>query len=149
MAPVNPVAPARRFWGAGVTALAAILVCGSLAETASQTEHGSASAITSGKETFLEYCAACHGDRGTGNGPAASALRKRPPNLRTLAKRKGGFSAADVEAAIRGVEVSIPAHGSPEMPVWGHYFTAVDRTDADAQQRITNLVTFIESLQFK
>ena len=147
MSTIHPVAPARRL--CGVAALAVILLCGSLVETASQTERGSASALASGKETFLEYCAVCHGDRGTGNGPAAPALKKRPPNLRTLAKRKGGFSAADVEAAIRGVEVTIPAHGSPEMPIWGHYFTAVDRTDAEAQQRITNLVAFIESLQFK
>ncbi|MBI4503813.1 MAG: c-type cytochrome [Gemmatimonadetes bacterium] len=34
-----------------------------------------------GKATFETQCAACHGSRGRGDGPAASALNPRPANL--------------------------------------------------------------------
>ena len=102
-----------------------------------------------GAESFRDYCSACHGDRGKGNGPAAPSLTPRPSDLTTIAKRKGRFSAADVEATIKGSDTLPPAHGSRAMPVWGPFFTAVDRNDAEAQARITSLVKFIESIQVK
>ena len=46
--------------------------------------------VTSGKETFLRYCASCHGENGTGNGPAADALKPPPSDLTTLSKRHEG-----------------------------------------------------------
>ena len=131
-------------------AIIPILVFGSVAAGAGQTsDRGSPSVSVGGKESFVQFCASCHGAKGKGNGPAASALRTRPADLTTIAKRKGKFSAVDVEAAIRGSDVLVPAHGSAEMPVWGHYFTAVDRNDHEARVRIANLVKFIESIQVK
>ena len=35
---------------------------------------------------FRRYCAQCHGLDATGDGPVASALKKKPANLTTLAK---------------------------------------------------------------
>jgi len=40
-----------------------------------------------GQETFLKYCASCHGKTGTGDGPAAFVLKTPPPDLTTLSKR--------------------------------------------------------------
>ena len=42
-----------------------------------------------GKRVYAERCAPCHGDDGTGNGPAAPALEPRPRNFRDAAFWKG------------------------------------------------------------
>jgi mono/diheme cytochrome c family protein len=44
----------------------------------------------SGSEMYREYCAACHGVSGKGNGPAAPALKTTPTDLTQLAARNGG-----------------------------------------------------------
>jgi hypothetical protein len=44
-----------------------------------------ATAAAFGKQTYLEYCAVCHGPDGRGTGPAASALKDPPADLTTLA----------------------------------------------------------------
>jgi mono/diheme cytochrome c family protein len=49
-----------------------------------------ATSPTSATEMYTAYCAVCHGVDGKGNGPAAEALRVRPPDLTTLAKKNGG-----------------------------------------------------------
>jgi mono/diheme cytochrome c family protein len=41
----------------------------------------------SGKETFLRYCASCHGNDNEGNGPTAFAMRKPLSDLTTLSRR--------------------------------------------------------------
>ena len=41
-------------------------------------------------DTYNSYCAICHGPQAKGNGPAATALKKVPPDLTTIAKRNGG-----------------------------------------------------------
>src|SRR5271154_4968759 len=43
-----------------------------------------------GKETFLKYCASCHGEDAKGNGPAALALKPPPADLTTLSGRHDG-----------------------------------------------------------
>jgi len=43
-----------------------------------------------GRQTYKDYCAACHGSEGKGHGPVARSLRKAPPDLTTLAKRRSG-----------------------------------------------------------
>ena len=45
-----------------------------------------------GRDSFDRYCASCHGADGRGGGPVASALRTRPTDLTTLARRNGGTS---------------------------------------------------------
>jgi len=39
---------------------------------------------------FKSNCAPCHGVSGAGDGPVASALKKKPPPLSTLSTRHGG-----------------------------------------------------------
>lgn len=104
----------------------------------------------SGKEMFKIYCAVCHGTDAKGNGPAASAMKTLPPDLTALAQKNGGkYPAAHVASVIRG-QAALPSHGSEDMPVWGQLFSSISQGhEAQVQQRTTNLVTYIETLQAK
>jgi mono/diheme cytochrome c family protein len=103
---------------------------------------------TSGAETYREYCAVCHGKTGKGDGSAASALKVRPPDLGTLARRHGGkFPNAYVSNVLRN-GVKVAAHGTAEMPIWGPLFLAIDSSfQSQTNLRITNLTNYIKSLQ--
>jgi mono/diheme cytochrome c family protein len=107
-------------------------------------------ASNSGKEMFNSYCAVCHGKDAKGNGPAASAMKTPPTDLTTLAQKEGGkYPAAHVAAVIRG-QASTPSHGSQDMPIWGPLFSSISQgRQGVVQQRITNLVSYIEGLQAK
>lgn len=75
-----------------------------------------------GRELFLDYCAGCHGDDASGNGPAADALNPPPPDLTQISKRAGGtFPAAHIVDVIT-YGGNIAAHGQGTMPVWGKFF---------------------------
>jgi mono/diheme cytochrome c family protein len=104
----------------------------------------------SGKEMYEAYCASCHGATGEGNGPAASALKTPPSDLTAIAKNNGGkFPSAHVYEIVKG-SASTPAHGSADMPVWGPVFLRLSQSrDAEVHQRITNLTSYIQSLQKK
>ncbi len=104
----------------------------------------------SGKEMYKSYCAVCHGLDGKGNGPAASAMKTSPTDLTTLAQKDAGkYPASHVAAVIRG-QAMTPSHGSQDMPVWGQLFSSISQGhEGQVQQRITNLVSYIETLQAK
>ncbi len=104
----------------------------------------------SGKEMYNSYCAVCHGTDGKGAGPAASAMKTPPTDLTVLAKNSGGkYPASHVASVIRG-QATTASHGSQDMPVWGPLFSSISQGhDAQVQQRISNLVAYIESLQAK
>lgn len=104
----------------------------------------------SGKEMFNSYCAVCHGTDGKGNGPAAPAMKTPPVDLTDLAKKDGGkYPSAHVAAVIRG-QAGPASHGSQDMPMWGPLFSSISQGhDAQVQQRIANLVTYIDGLQTK
>ena len=104
-------------------------------------------ASVEGRDNFVAYCAVCHGDDAKGNGPAAPAMKAPVPDLTTFAQRKKGkFSAVDVEQIIRGTgKTQTPAHGVAEMPIWGNVFLYEDR--ARSTLRISNLVKYIQSIQ--
>lgn len=104
---------------------------------------------TSGKEMYRAYCAACHGLEGKGDGPVAPLLRTPPADLTQLARKNGGkFPGAQVAKELKSVYQA--PHGSPEMPIWGPFFTELSpSSEALGTLRITNIVTYIQSLQFK
>jgi mono/diheme cytochrome c family protein len=104
----------------------------------------------SGKDMYNNYCAVCHGKDGKGNGPAASAMKTPPTDLSALAGKNGGkYPAAHVASVIRGQAIT-PSHGSQDMPVWGPLFSSISQGhDSQVQQRIANLVTYIEGIQTK
>jgi mono/diheme cytochrome c family protein len=107
---------------------------------------------TSGKEMYNQYCAPCHGVDGKGNGPAASAMKAQPTDLTQLARKHDGkYPANSVASVLRfGDGAGAGAHGSAQMPVWGPLLQSLDKFhDTVAQQRIANIVGYIESLQVK
>ena len=65
---------------------------------------GTAAERQDGKATYEQYCASCHGTAGKGDGPVASGLTTRPPDLTQFAKEAGGhFCTADDPQAGRAV----------------------------------------------
>jgi mono/diheme cytochrome c family protein len=106
---------------------------------------------SSGREMYMAYCASCHGSTGTGNGPAAPALKTAPTDLTQLAKKNGGkFPDAKVQQAIKGDPDMPSAHGSQGMPVWGPIFLSLgQRNQAQTQLRIHNLTNYLASIQQK
>lgn len=79
--------------------------------------------LTKGNTLYLNFCASCHGLKGRGDGPVASELKKKPRNLTTLREELGNaFTREAIKTLIDGR--SMPrAHGSPEMPIWGEWFS--------------------------
>jgi mono/diheme cytochrome c family protein len=106
--------------------------------------------VSSGKEMYHAYCAACHGNDGRGDGPASAALKSSPSDLTVLARRNAGrFPELRVFSAING-DLRVTAHGSKDMPTWGAVFRQMDSADVAAVKlRIRNLTMYIESLQAK
>ena len=81
-----------------------------------------AASIADGMALFGEHCAACHGPRAAGDGPAAATLQPRPPDLR--AHHVALHTAGDIFWWI--------TNGRPPMPAFG------DRLDADARWHLIN-----------
>jgi mono/diheme cytochrome c family protein len=111
--------------------------------------------INAGKKEFLRSCAACHGEEGTGNGPAASTLNVKPADLTRMAARHGGtflFWRTYEKIAGRD-EQDIRGHGTREMPIWGERFRfepkAGDDYNTSVRGRILSLVHYLQSIQVK
>ena len=106
---------------------------------------------TSGQEMYSTYCAACHGVKATGNGPAAEALKTPPPNLTILSQTNGGVFPADRVRTVLQFGVMTSAHGSAEMPVWGDLLRTLHSTSPNTSmvvnQRILNLTNYIRQIQ--
>jgi mono/diheme cytochrome c family protein len=104
----------------------------------------------SGKEMFTQYCAPCHGADGKGHGPAASAMKVAPTDLTQLSKTHDGKYPANSVASVLRFGNGPGAHGSADMPLWGPLFQSLDKFhDTTVQQRSSNIVTYIETLQAK
>lgn len=112
-----------------------------------------ASAPQDGRDTFLRYCASCHGPEGRGDGPLAATLTKPPADLTQLAKKNGGrFDEHAVMAFIDGRR-QVAAHGSRDMPVWGAVFEEERRGEPyPAYQSLLKsrfLVDYLRTIQEK
>jgi mono/diheme cytochrome c family protein len=138
--------------GVAILVMISAFAAAQAAENAPQLKHVpiTNAPSNSGKEMFHSYCAVCHGTDGKGNGPAAQAMKTPPTDLTLLAQKNGGkYPSAHVAAVIRG-QASTPSHGSQDMPIWGPLFSSISQGhEGQIQQRVTNLVSYIESLQAK
>jgi len=126
-----------------------ILSLGGTKVDAQTVRQGTAPRIQSleGVDTYKAYCAVCHGPSAKGDGPAATAFKKVPADLTTIAKRNGGkFSPTDVEAVIMGQQV-MASHGSRDMPIWGPVFQALAPDSSVVKLRVANLVNYLKSIQ--
>lgn len=87
-----------------------------------------------GKAMYDQFCAACHGTSGKGDGPAAAALNPRPRD-HTDAKYMATLKDQDIIKVTK--EGGAAVGKSPLMPPWGGQFT---------DQQIQDLVAHIRSL---
>ena len=85
-----------------------------------------------GKHLFLQYCAACHGDEGRGDGQNASNLKPPPPDL-TISK--SSRDAAYIRKAI--AEGTAGVGRSPLSPPWGRSLSG---------QQIDDLVAYCQAI---
>jgi len=104
-----------------------------------------------GASIFRNYCAACHGLEGRGNGPASKALKREVPDLTRLSQRNdGAFPALHVRTIIMfGADDLLPAHGSKEMPIWGPIFHEIEFDRDLGNVRLENVTKYLESIQRK
>jgi mono/diheme cytochrome c family protein len=108
-------------------------------------------AVRVGHHYFIQYCSACHGVEGRGDGPAASALQTPPADLTRIAQRRGGYFPVDEIVAHIDGRSSMPAHGHREMPVWGERFGEIVGRDAlgeaVVQSHLQFLIEYLQAIQ--
>jgi mono/diheme cytochrome c family protein len=103
-----------------------------------------------GQETFLKYCASCHGKTAKGDGPAAFVFRTPPADLTTLSKRHEDKFPAGYVSVVLTFGQSFASHGSEDMPIWGVRFKTLDPVrDPTGQKHIDEVVAYLRSLQVK
>jgi mono/diheme cytochrome c family protein len=104
-----------------------------------------------GATIFRNNCAACHGLKGRGDGPASKALNRKVPDLTGLSQRNGGtFPTAQVRTTIMfGKDDLLPAHGSKTMPIWGPIFHQIEFDQDLGDVRLENITKYLESIQRK
>ncbi|MFZ1122293.1 MAG: cytochrome c [Candidatus Binataceae bacterium] len=112
-------------------------------------------AAKTGKQDFEEDCASCHGKDGRGDGEALFVIPGiKPPDLTKLSSNnRGVFPAEEVYQSIDG-RAGIPAHSRLDMPFWGTVFQEggkefTPESEAKAKERISNIVSYIKSIQQK
>lgn len=106
-----------------------------------------------GEALFGFYCATCHGNSATGNGPMSPSLVVAPADLTTLAARNAGvFPTNRVVMRIDGRDPLV-SHGSM-MPVYGDFFEGSDVvTKAETgqpimtSQPIVDLLAYLQGIQ--
>ncbi len=96
--------------------------------------------VLSGAQLYSTFCASCHGSTAHGDGPVAPLLKTAVPDLTLFAARRGGvFSPKEMQRIIDG-RISIAAHGTREMPVWGRELYGYDGKDAVRRKRVNEMI---------
>ncbi len=106
-----------------------------------------------GAQLFSDYCAACHGTTGKGDGDMANLLTIPAPNLTLLASNNDGeFPMLKVIHMIDG-RTGLRGHGDP-MPVFGRAFASSEPgadnpygSVLEVRGRVLSLAMYLESIQ--
>jgi len=110
----------------------------------------SADEVSEGRALYLRNCAACHGVKADGNGPAAPALTTKATDLRLLSARYGNPLPQDQIARFIDGRADVVAHGPREMPVWGEKVWEYPEGKGNQGQvtpRIAALIAYLQSIQ--
>jgi len=92
----------RRSWLLASALLGAVAFASSAAPPRKPPKR-SAELVEQGKGTYAIYCVACHGERGAGDGSAATRLNPRPRNFSTEKFRQGASVGQIFETLGKGV----------------------------------------------
>ena len=104
----------------------------------------------SGPSLYRTFCTSCHGPDGRGDGPAVRTLRVPPPDLATIAERRGGICPSDEIAQIIDGRKAIAGHAAADMPQWGSALAHLEKIDdATVEARVDALVAHVKSMQRK
>ena len=106
-----------------------------------------------GAQLYTDYCAACHGAAGKGDGDMANLMTIPAPNLTLLASNNDGeFPMLKVIHVIDG-RTGLRGHGVP-MPVFGRIFASSEPGPAnpygsvlEVRGRVLSLAMYLESIQ--
>lgn len=103
-------------------------------------------------QLYRDMCGACHGLDGTGNGPAAAALKTTPTDLTLLTQRHGGLFPREMVLQVMTGERRVAAHGSRTMPVWSQRFAPTGTGAATAaalyaRRRLDLILHHLETMQ--
>ena len=106
-----------------------------------------------GYKPYVQYCAACHGPEGRGDGPVAAELKQKPVDLTRLGQQYGmPLPRPRLVELIDGRDM-VRAHGSREMPVWGERLIENvppgPGTEAWKRGTLLSILEWIESAQRK
>lgn len=110
----------------------------------------SADEVSEGRNLYLRNCAACHGVKADGNGPAAPALTTKAPDLRFLSARYGNPLPQDQIARFIDGRADVIAHGPRDMPVWGEKVWEYPEGKGNQHQvtpRVAALIAYLQSIQ--
>lgn len=107
-----------------------------------------------GRGDFMNYCAACHGVGGKGDGTVAEFLTIEAADLTRMSLRNGGIFPRQRAIEVIDGRAQVSVHGERDMPVWGDWFKfeadsdgAGAKTEKVVRERITALVDYLESIQ--
>ena len=108
-----------------------------------------------GQRDFRNYCAACHGIEGIGDGTMAEFLTLKVPDLTKLTKRNYGQFPLDRVLRVIDGRADVRIHGARDMPVWGDWFNreamdpkvSLKAREEIVSDRIESLVAFLKSIQ--
>jgi mono/diheme cytochrome c family protein len=113
--------------------------------------------VPSGAEDFADYCSACHGASGKGDGGVADVLDRKPADLTKLSARNGGtFPGTRVMAKIWGYTGVTPGRqdGSSPMPEFGPLlqgdlvpYDGGDGIQTPTPVRLVQIAEYLKALQ--
>ena len=99
---------------------------------------------------YQQYCAACHGVRGDGEGAVAPAMEPPPTDLTRLEERYGKPIPKQKLMRLIDGRDPIAGHGTREMPVWGkRLYQDMPSQMPDVRKRgtILAILRYLETIQ--